>query len=210
MKLAVATLVGLVAAVNAQAATPSQCLSAASSVPSCAVSCISNAAQGVGCGQYDFSCQCSGSHPAEIASAAKGCVVSSCTDVAAILQASAAAGSVCSCVATASPEGGSTAAPTTPAAGAGHTSAAVASGAGAISSSDAAGGVATAAGTSAAAFTAGGPSTASATASAPGVASSGGIVGATSSFTPFTGGAIKVSGSVGGIMCALLAVIVAL
>jgi len=97
MKFTTAAIVlGLAAAVNAQAA----CDPIASKVPSCAVPCISSAGAGVGCADHDYKCQCSASQSAAIQSAAQGCVISKC-GLATGAQVIASAAAVCSCAATA-------------------------------------------------------------------------------------------------------------
>ncbi|KAI4153947.1 MAG: hypothetical protein LQ340_001983 [Diploschistes diacapsis] len=229
MKYTVAAFFALVAAVSAQG-SPSACLPVAESIPSCAVRqssilgqsdllipfkvpCISSAASGVGCGEFDFTCQCGGSKPAQIASAAQGCVISACSNIQTALAAQAAASSVCACAATAGSgsSGGLSTAPDTTALSGGSTSAAgQSSSAAPASSTAAAGGSATApASGSTGAASVSTAAVTGATTSVPGVASTGGIT-ATSSFIPFTGGAVTAVGSMGGILGALLAAIAAL
>lgn len=47
-------------------------------IPSCALSCLTNAISGAGCGLTDYACQC-GSAKNTITSAATPCVASSCS-----------------------------------------------------------------------------------------------------------------------------------
>ena len=81
------------------------------------VPCISSAASLVGCGQFEYACQCSSSAYLAIQSAAQGCVLSACSaDAASVL---IAANAICSC---ASSAGGGSSGSTTSSSGAAETS----------------------------------------------------------------------------------------
>ncbi|KAL8644305.1 MAG: hypothetical protein Q9226_007832 [Calogaya cf. arnoldii] len=90
------TAIGLIAVAQAQ----EQCAASAAAIPSCAAECHTNAASSVGCAQGDYTCQCSSSQSAAIASSALPCVLSACGPETG-LSVQGAASAVCDCVATA-------------------------------------------------------------------------------------------------------------
>ncbi|KAL9129585.1 MAG: hypothetical protein Q9217_002005 [Psora testacea] len=100
---------GLIAAVHAQ----DQCAAIAAKIPSCATECIASAAAGVGCSTpTDFACQCE--NTAAINGAALNCVLSGCgAQTGLAVQASASA--VCDCVSSAGPSAQATESATSPA-----------------------------------------------------------------------------------------------
>lgn len=94
MKGFVAVLaLGLVACVHGQ-----QCAEEISQIPECARTCAQEASAAIGCDPQDLQCQCEESNAASIQTEAIPCVLANCQQQD-LLAAQAAAGSVCQCAA---------------------------------------------------------------------------------------------------------------
>ncbi|TVY83538.1 GPI-anchored CFEM domain protein [Lachnellula suecica] len=88
---------GATSCVEVKAATSSpDCSQQVAKIPSCALTCFSNAIAAIGCAHTDYACQCSSANMASLTSEVTPCVLSSCSSADA-LEVQAAAAGVCTC-----------------------------------------------------------------------------------------------------------------